>query len=82
MFELMAADHDSAQGAGHWKAIIEQTFDGSANPTATPPRACGRSRSRPRPRRRRDTFSTVEEGAAHTAPCRPARSRCCRTPGT
>jgi pimeloyl-ACP methyl ester carboxylesterase len=27
MFELMKSDHDRAQGAGHWKAVIAQTFD-------------------------------------------------------
>ena len=26
MFGLMKADHDSAQGAGHWKTVIAQTF--------------------------------------------------------
>jgi pimeloyl-ACP methyl ester carboxylesterase len=32
MFELMKADHDSAQGAGHWKAVIAQTFDRITQP--------------------------------------------------
>jgi pimeloyl-ACP methyl ester carboxylesterase len=27
MFELMESDHDSAQGAGHWKTVIAQTFE-------------------------------------------------------
>ena len=27
MFEMMRSDHDSAQGPGHWKTLIAQTFD-------------------------------------------------------
>jgi pimeloyl-ACP methyl ester carboxylesterase len=65
MFELMEADHDSAQGAGHWKVLIEQTFDRISQPhgyTADHLRAVtvpmlllvGD----------RDPFCTVEEGAA------------------
>ena len=27
MFELMKADHDRAQGAGHWKTVVARTFD-------------------------------------------------------
>jgi pimeloyl-ACP methyl ester carboxylesterase len=26
MFELMKADHDSAQGPGHWRTVVAQTF--------------------------------------------------------
>jgi pimeloyl-ACP methyl ester carboxylesterase len=32
MFELMESDHDRAQGAGHWKAVIAQTFDRITRP--------------------------------------------------
>jgi pimeloyl-ACP methyl ester carboxylesterase len=32
MFELMKSDHDSAQGAGHWKTVIAQTFDRITQP--------------------------------------------------
>jgi len=27
LFELMQADHDRAQGAGHWKTVVARTFD-------------------------------------------------------
>jgi len=32
MFDLMKADHDSAQGAGHWKTVVAQTFDRITQP--------------------------------------------------
>ena len=32
MFELMKADHDSAQGAGHWKTVVARTFDRVTEP--------------------------------------------------
>ena len=32
MFELMKSDHDSAQGAGHWKTVIARTFDRITKP--------------------------------------------------
>jgi 3-oxoadipate enol-lactonase len=32
MFELMKSDHDSAQGTGHWKTVIAQTFDRITQP--------------------------------------------------
>ena len=32
MFELMKSDHDSAQGAGHWKTVLAQTFDRITQP--------------------------------------------------
>jgi pimeloyl-ACP methyl ester carboxylesterase len=32
MFELMKSDHDSAQGAGHWKTVVAQTFDRVTQP--------------------------------------------------
>jgi pimeloyl-ACP methyl ester carboxylesterase len=65
MFELMKSDHDSAQGAGHWKTVVAQTFDRIAQPhgyTVADMRAItvpaliltGD----------RDPFCTVEEGAA------------------
>jgi pimeloyl-ACP methyl ester carboxylesterase len=65
MFELMKSDHDSAQGAGHWKTVVAQTFDRITQPhgyTVADMRAItvpaliltGD----------RDPFCTVEEGAA------------------
>ena len=32
LFELMQADHDRAQGAGHWKTVIARTFDRVTQP--------------------------------------------------
>lgn len=32
MFDLMRSDHDGAQGTGHWKAVIAQTFDRITQP--------------------------------------------------
>jgi pimeloyl-ACP methyl ester carboxylesterase len=32
MFELMKADHDSAQGPGHWKTVVARTFDRVTEP--------------------------------------------------
>ena len=32
MFELMKSDHDSAQGADHWKTVVAQTFDRITQP--------------------------------------------------
>ena len=32
MFELMKSDHDSAQGTGHWKTVVAQTFDRITQP--------------------------------------------------
>jgi pimeloyl-ACP methyl ester carboxylesterase len=32
MFELMRSDHDAAQGAGHWKTVVAQTFDRITRP--------------------------------------------------
>jgi pimeloyl-ACP methyl ester carboxylesterase len=32
MFDLMKTDHDSAQGAGHWKTVVAQTFDRITQP--------------------------------------------------
>jgi pimeloyl-ACP methyl ester carboxylesterase len=65
MFELMKSDHDSAQGAGHWKAVVAQTFDRITQPhgytvddlhTITAPMLILTGD--------RDPFCTVEEGAA------------------
>jgi pimeloyl-ACP methyl ester carboxylesterase len=33
MFELMARDHDAAQGEGHWRRVIAQTFPRITQPT-------------------------------------------------
>ena len=64
MFELMKADHDDAQGAGHWKAVVAQTFDRITQPhgytlddmrTITAPALILVGD--------RDPFCTVEEGA-------------------
>ena len=32
MFDLMKSDHDSAQGPGHWKTVVAQTFDRITQP--------------------------------------------------
>jgi pimeloyl-ACP methyl ester carboxylesterase len=65
MFELMKADHDSAQGAGHWKTVVAQTFDRVTQPhgytienlhAITVPTLILTGD--------RDPFCTVEEGAA------------------
>jgi pimeloyl-ACP methyl ester carboxylesterase len=32
MCEVMKSDHDSAQGAGHWKTVVAQTFDRITQP--------------------------------------------------
>jgi 3-oxoadipate enol-lactonase len=65
MFELMRSDHDSAQGAGHWKIVLAQTFDRITRPhgytvenmhAITVPVLILTGD--------RDPFCTVEEGAA------------------
>ena len=65
MFELMKADHDSAQGAGHWKTVIARTFDRVTQPhghtlenlnAITVPVLILTGD--------RDPFCTIEEGAA------------------
>jgi pimeloyl-ACP methyl ester carboxylesterase len=33
MVTMMKADHDAAQGAGHWKTVLERTFDRVSNPS-------------------------------------------------
>ena len=65
MFELMKSDHDSAQGAGHWKTVIARTFDRVTQPhgytvenlkaIAVPALILTGDR---------DPFCTIEEGAA------------------
>jgi pimeloyl-ACP methyl ester carboxylesterase len=65
MFDVMREDHDSAQGAGHWKAVLAQTFDRITRPhgytvesmraIAVPALILTGDR---------DPFCTVEEGAA------------------
>ena len=65
MFELMKSGHDSAQGAGHWKTVLSQTFDRITQPhgytlddlhTITAPTLILTGD--------RDPFCPVEEGAA------------------
>jgi pimeloyl-ACP methyl ester carboxylesterase len=65
MFELMKSDHDSAQGTGHWKTVVAQTFDRITQPhgytvenlhAITVPALILAGD--------RDPFCTVEEGAA------------------
>jgi hypothetical protein len=83
MFELMKADHDGAQGAGHWKTVIARTFDRVTQPhgytvenlkaITVPALILTGDRDRSAPSRK---------GRPPTAPCRRARSRRCRTPGT
>jgi len=65
MFELMKADHDGAQGAGHWKSVIAQTFDRVTQPHGY---TLEHMRAITVPTLiligDRDPFCTVEEGAA------------------
>ena len=65
MFELMQADHDRAQDAGHWKTVIARTFDRATEPhgytveslkAVTVPTLILTGD--------RDPFCTIEEGAA------------------
>ena len=65
LFELMQADHDRAQGAGHWKTVIARTFDRVTEPhgytvenlkAVTVPTLILTGD--------RDPFCTIEEGAA------------------
>jgi len=65
MFELMRSDHDGAQGTGHWKTVVAQTFDRVTQPhgytfddmhAITVPALILIGD--------RDPFCTVEEGAA------------------
>jgi len=65
MFELMESDHDSAQGAGHWRTVVVRTFDRVTRPhgytvadlhAITVPALILTGD--------RDPFCTVEEGAA------------------
>jgi len=65
LFELMQADHDRAQGAGHWKTVIARTFDRVTEPhgytvenlkAVTVPALILTGD--------RDPFCTIEEGAA------------------
>jgi pimeloyl-ACP methyl ester carboxylesterase len=65
MCELMKSDHDRAQGAGHWKTVVAQTFDRITQPhgytvehmhAITVPALILVGD--------RDPFCTVEEGAA------------------
>jgi pimeloyl-ACP methyl ester carboxylesterase len=65
MFELMKADHDGAQGPGHWKTVIARTFDRVTQPhgytvenlkAITVPTLILTGD--------RDPFCTIEEGAA------------------
>jgi pimeloyl-ACP methyl ester carboxylesterase len=65
MFDLMRADHDGAQGAGHWRTVVAQTFSRVTQPhgytlehihAITAPTLILTGD--------RDLFCTVEEGAA------------------
>ena len=65
MFDLMRADHDNAQGSGHWKTVLDATFERISQPhgyrtedlagVAVPALLLVGDR---------DPFCTVEEGAA------------------
>jgi pimeloyl-ACP methyl ester carboxylesterase len=83
MFELMKSDHDSAQGAGHWRPLSLRPSTGSPSRTATPLRTCTRS-----PCRHSSSPATgirsarSRRGRPPTVRYRLASSRCCRTPGT
>lgn len=65
MFELMKSDHDSAQGAGHWKTVVAQTYDRITQPHGY---TFDDSRAITVPTLiligDRDPFCTVEEGTA------------------
>ena len=83
MFELMKSDHDSAQGADHWKTVVAQTFDRITQPhgytlddlpVITAPTLILTGD--------RDPFCPVKEGAEACDALRPASSPCCRTPRT
>lgn len=65
MFDLMAADHDAAQGDGHWRTVVDRTFERVSQPsgytvadlaalTAPALILCGD----------RSPFCTIEDGAA------------------
>jgi pimeloyl-ACP methyl ester carboxylesterase len=65
MFELMRSDHDGAQGPGHWKTVIAQTYERITQPhgytladlpAVTVPTLILVGD--------RDPFCTIEEGAA------------------
>ena len=63
LFELMASDHDSTQGTGHWKTVIAQTFE---RITQSPGYTFNDLRTIKAPTLilvgDRDPFCTVEEG--------------------
>ncbi|MDX6645431.1 MAG: hypothetical protein QOK40_1158 [Miltoncostaeaceae bacterium] len=65
MFALMEADHDSAQGAGHWQTVVAQTFGRISQPHGYTLEDLGAIGA---PTLilvgDRDPFCTVEEGAA------------------
>jgi pimeloyl-ACP methyl ester carboxylesterase len=65
MCELMKSDHDSAQGGGHWKTVVAQTFDRITRPHGY---TVEHMRAITAPALilvgDRDPFCTVEEGAA------------------
>jgi pimeloyl-ACP methyl ester carboxylesterase len=65
MFALMEADHDSAQGPGHWRTVLSRTFDRARRPHGYTVEDLGEITA---PTLilvgDRDPFCTVEEGAA------------------
>ena len=64
MFELMEADHDGAQGPGHWKTVVAQTYERISQPHGYTFEDMGKIAA---PTLilvgDRDPFCTVEEGA-------------------
>jgi pimeloyl-ACP methyl ester carboxylesterase len=64
LFTLMEADHDAAQGAGHWKTVLAQTFDRVSQPSGYTFEDL-RTISAPTLilTGDRDPFCTIEEGA-------------------
>ena len=65
MVQLMKADHDAAQGAGHWRTVLGHTFDRVSRPSGY---TFGHLRAITAPTLvlvgDRDPFGSVEEGVA------------------
>jgi pimeloyl-ACP methyl ester carboxylesterase len=65
MFELMESDHDGAQGPGHWKTVVAQTYERISQPHGYTFEDMGKIAA---PTLiligDRDPFCTVEEGAS------------------
>ena len=81
MFDLMRADHDNAQGSGHWKTVLTPHSSGSADPTDTGPRIWPASLSLPSYSSATATPSArSKKEPPSTTPFRSANSAFCPTP--